>query len=91
MAAISLRLPDEVETLLATEAEREGRSRSEIVREAITDYVTRRERERFMAEVVTAANAIGEDSAASAEARALADATDDQALDDDDVTSDWWR
>nr|WP_298411098.1 ribbon-helix-helix protein, CopG family [uncultured Halomonas sp.] len=90
MAAISLRLPDEIETLLATEAEREGRSRSEIVREAIADYVVRRERERFMGEVVDAANAIGKDGTASAEARTLANTDDGQPL-DDESTNDWWR
>ena len=90
MAAISLRLSDEIEALLAAEAELEGRSRSEIVREAIADYVTRRERERFMAEVVDAADAIGKDHAASDEARALADADDGHSL-GDETTSHWWR
>jgi predicted transcriptional regulator len=55
MAAISLRLPEEVDTRLTEEARIEGRPRSEVVREAITEYITRRERERFMEELVAEA------------------------------------
>jgi predicted transcriptional regulator len=57
MGAISLRLPDEVESRLAEEARLEGRPRSEVVREAIVEYVARRERERFMAEMAAEARA----------------------------------
>jgi predicted transcriptional regulator len=52
MTAISLRLPDEIETRLAREAGLEGRPRSEIARVAIVEYLERREKERFMAELV---------------------------------------
>lgn len=52
MIAISLRLPDEIETRLTHEAGLEGRPRSEIARAAIVEYLERREKERFMAELV---------------------------------------
>jgi predicted transcriptional regulator len=52
MTAISLRLPDEIEVRLAQQASLEGRSRSEIARAAIVEYLDRREKERFMTELV---------------------------------------
>lgn len=52
MTAISLRLPDEIENRLSNEARIEGRPRSEIARAAIVEYLERREKERFMAEMV---------------------------------------
>jgi len=57
MGAISLRLPEEMERKLATEAELAGRPRSEVIREALTRYLAQRERERFMAELVAEAKA----------------------------------
>ena len=57
MGAISVRLPDQLESRLATEAEIEGKGRSEVARDAIADYLTRREQERFMAEMVAEARA----------------------------------
>ena len=59
MSIISLRLPDELERLLAREAELERKGRSEIAREAIADYLARRERERFPGEIARAARARG--------------------------------
>ncbi|WP_018952597.1 ribbon-helix-helix protein, CopG family [Thioalkalivibrio sulfidiphilus] len=73
MPAISLRLPDEIEARLAEEARIEGRPRSEVVREAIAEYITRRERERFMADMVAAANALAADPDALEEMRTLAE------------------
>ncbi|MBD9355228.1 ribbon-helix-helix protein, CopG family [Methylomonas albis] len=52
MPAISLRLPDDVEAKLKAEAQLEGKSQSEIARLAITEYLARRERKRFMAKMV---------------------------------------
>lgn len=51
MGAISLRLPEPVEARLSAEAESAGKSRSEVAREAIVEYLERRERERLMAEL----------------------------------------
>lgn len=53
MTAISLRLPDDIEAHLKAEAQLEGKTQSEIARQAITEYLARREKERFMAEMVT--------------------------------------
>ncbi|MDD2762235.1 MAG: ribbon-helix-helix protein, CopG family, partial [Methylomonas sp.] len=80
MPAISLRLPDDVEANLKAEAQLEGKSQSEIARLAITEYLARRERERFMAEMVAAARALANDPQARAEALQIAedfDAADD--------------
>jgi len=57
MPALSLRLPEDLEHRLEEEAHREGLPRSEVARQAINDYLTRRERERFMAELVAEARA----------------------------------
>ncbi|MCQ8182233.1 ribbon-helix-helix protein, CopG family [Methylomonas sp. SURF-1] len=80
MPAISLRLPDDVEANLKAEAQLAGKSQSEIARLAITEYLARRERERFMAEMVEAARALANDPQARAEALQIAadfDAVDD--------------
>ena len=84
MGAISIRIPEEIDTRLTEEARLEGLPRSEVVREAIADYLTRRERERFMEEMVAAARALAADPAASAETRELVAesvATSNEALD----------
>jgi predicted transcriptional regulator len=80
MPAISLRLPDDVEANLKAEAQLEGKSQSEIARLAITEYLARRERERFMAKMVEAARALANDPQTRAEALQIAedfDAVDD--------------
>jgi predicted transcriptional regulator len=52
MTAISLRLPDDIEIQLKTEAQLEGKTQSEIARLAIMEYLVRRKKERFMAEMI---------------------------------------
>jgi predicted transcriptional regulator len=52
MIAISLRLPGDIEAHLNAEAQLEGKTQSEIARQAIMEYLARREKERFMAEMV---------------------------------------
>lgn len=100
MAAISLRLPEEVETRLTEEARLEGRPRSELVREAITEYIARRERERFMAEMVTEARRASSDPEIRREAQEIAEDAVDSGLDtliaDEraagiDPGEKWWR
>lgn len=81
MSAISLRLPEEIETRLAEEARLEGRPRSEVVREAIVEYITRRERERFMEEMVAAARALAADAESRREMLEIAEDTVDDGLD----------
>ena len=72
MTAISLRLPDRIEAQLKEEARLEGKTQSEIARLAITEYLARREKERFMAEMVAAGRALVSDPQASAESREIA-------------------
>lgn len=55
MAAISLRLPDDLDRKLAAEAELVGRPRSEVVRDALVEYLADQERKRFMAELIAEA------------------------------------
>jgi metal-responsive CopG/Arc/MetJ family transcriptional regulator len=84
MSALSLRLPEDIEARLARESELEGRSRSEVARQAIAEFLARRERERLMAEMVAAARALAADPEAQREAQALAEesvALDNEALD----------
>lgn len=49
MRTLSVRLPDPLDRRLVEEARDEGKSRSEFAREAIAEYVARRERQRFLA------------------------------------------
>ena len=78
MPLVSIRLPDEVEARLAREAEREQRTKSELAREAIVDYLQRIERERFIAEIARAASA--RDTAAALVDAEAALAVDNEAL-----------
>ena len=72
MSSISLRLPDALDASLAEEAQREGRSRSEIARDAIAAWLQQRQRERLIAQMVSAARELGADAAAMRESRQLA-------------------
>jgi predicted DNA-binding protein len=78
MSLVSIRLPDEVEALLAREAARTQRPKSEIARDAIVDYLERIERERFLAEIARAARDRGDADALAVANEALP--TDNEAL-----------
>jgi predicted transcriptional regulator len=100
MTAISLRLPDEIEARLTQEAGLEGRPRSEIARAAIVEYLERREKERFMAEMVAAAQALANDPEARREISEMAEDLVDDGLDaiiaaeraaGIDPGEKWWR
>jgi predicted transcriptional regulator len=78
MSLVSIRLPDELEALLSREAARMQRPKSEIAREAIADYLERRERERFLSEIARAARERGNAEALTIAAEALP--TDNEAL-----------
>jgi predicted transcriptional regulator len=100
VAALSLRLADDIDQRLAQEAEAEGRSRSEVARAAIVEYLDRRERERFMAEMVAAARALAGDPLASQESLEIANDLADEGLDaiteaeraaGIDPAEKWWR
>jgi predicted transcriptional regulator len=84
MPALSLRLPEELDHRLEDEARLEKLPRSEVVRIAIVDYLARRERERFMAELVAAATSLTQNPDAMREAREIAEegmVTSNEALD----------
>jgi metal-responsive CopG/Arc/MetJ family transcriptional regulator len=72
MPALSLRLSDDLEHRLQEEALREGTPRSEVVRIAIADYLSRRDRERFMAELVAEARSAYANEDIRREAREIA-------------------
>jgi len=100
MHALSLRLPDDIDARLGEEALAEGKNRSEIARQAIAEFLARREKERFMAEIVAAAAALAADPAARREALELAEAGADEGLDaliaeecaaGIDPDAKWWR
>lgn len=73
MGNISIRLPKDVERHLERETEISGRNRSDVVREAIGEYLTRRERERLKAEMIAAARALYSDPVTRREDREIAD------------------
>ncbi len=74
MGNISVRLPPDIEKKLDEEVQRSARSRSELVREAVGDYLTRKQRERVVAEMRRAARALYSDPDAKGEATAVAEA-----------------
>jgi predicted transcriptional regulator len=73
MAGLSLRLPEELESRLDEEAQREGVARSEVARTAIAEFLDRRERERYIAAFVAEARAAYGDPRIRAEALVLAE------------------
>lgn len=78
MSTVSIRLPDDLDRILNREAERSSRPKSEIARDAIADYLTRMERDRFLADIARAARDRGDAEALSLTAEALW--TDNEAL-----------
>jgi len=100
MSALSLRLPDDFDNRLEEEARLEGKTRSEIARQAIAEFLERREKERFMAEMVAAAQALAADPAARREALEIANEFPNDDLDaiiasevaaGIDPDEKWWR
>lgn len=67
MSLISIRLPENLDTELTREAQACQRSKSELAREAIVEYLARRERERFLGAIAKAARAAGGDRVTLAE------------------------
>ena len=84
MPALSLRLPEDLDHRLEIEARIEQQPRSEVVRIAIVEYLARRERERFMAELVAEARTAYADETIRREALEMAEegmVTSNEALD----------
>jgi predicted DNA-binding protein len=67
MSLISIRLPENLDAELTREAQTCQRPKSELAREAIVEYLARRERERFLGAIARAARTTGEDGVALAE------------------------
>jgi len=84
MSSISLRLTEGLEQRLVEAARIERKSRSELVREALREFLHRRERERFMAAMVAEARQAYGDPEIRRQAMALAEEflpLDNEALD----------
>jgi len=73
MGSMSLRLTEGLEQRLAEQAKIERKSRSELVREAVREFLHRRERERFMAAMVAEAKQAYGDPEIRREAMAIAE------------------
>lgn len=58
MTNISVRLPPEIEKGLEEEARLTARNRSDVVREAVGEYLTRRQKERIIEEMRQSARAL---------------------------------
>ena len=100
VSALSLRLPDDIDTRLSAEAALEGTTRSDVARLAIDEYLKRRERERFMDEMVAEARKAYADPDIVREALEIAEDTVDDGLDaiiaderaaGSDPDEPWWR
>ncbi len=73
MSHLSVRLSEDVERRLNQEAELTGRNRSDLVREAVGQYLTQRERDRLIEEMKKAARVLSSDPEAARESRELAE------------------
>lgn len=101
VSSISIRLPKEIEQQLNEEARFSDRNRSELVREAVGEYLTRRQKERLIAEMKNAARALYADPETAAEAHRIqqdfdaVDTTEQQIETEEraagiDPTEKWW-
>lgn len=68
MGLLSMRIDDDLDRRLSREAERERRTRSEIVRDALSSFLSERDRQRFLDEIARAARELD-----PGEARAVAE------------------
>lgn len=73
MAALSLRLPEDLESRLDEEARREGVARSEIARTAIAEFLAQKERQRTIVAFVSEARAAYADPKIRKDALTLAE------------------
>lgn len=73
MSLLSIRLSDDVDGSLSREAERTHRSKSEIARDAIVEYLKRQERERYLASLEAASKVLAHDPESRDEALKIAE------------------
>lgn len=79
MATLNMRLDDDLDARLSREAQLAEQTRSELARQAIAEFLSQRDRQRFLDEIARAARARGEREALTLAEEALA--TDNEALD----------
>lgn len=102
MASISIRLPKEIEQQLDEEARFSDRNRSELVREAVGEYLTRRQKQRFIAEYVAEMRQVYADPELADDARQIqrdfdeVDTTLDRLIEEEraagiDPEERWWE
>ncbi len=99
MGIISIRIPEPLEYRLDQEALNSGKSRSEVVREAITAYVDRKEHERILSALASSARALAGDTQSRREAKHLDDLLSEDGLGplqaaeagDESREGPWWR
>lgn len=97
MGTLNVRLSEELASNLQREATLTHRPRSELAREAIREYLERRERERYLAEFVAEARAVYSDETLRSDARQIArdmDAVEADGLPsstEEDTGGGWWR
>lgn len=100
MSTLNVRLPEDLASRLAQEAELSHKPRSELAREAIRAYMERQEQERYMARFLAEAQEIYSDEGLGREAAEIAKdlgpleaEPPDEPGDSQDEASggDWWR
>jgi predicted transcriptional regulator len=80
MPTLNMRLDDELDRRLTQEAELAAESRSEVARRAIDEFLSQRQRQRFLDEIARAARARGPQEALTAAEEALATGNEALAL-----------
>jgi predicted transcriptional regulator len=78
VATLNMRLDDELDRRLTAEAERAAETRSQLARRAIEEFLSQRQRQRFLDRIARAARARGPAEAVAAAEEALP--TDNEAL-----------
>ncbi|HKL77835.1 MAG TPA: ribbon-helix-helix protein, CopG family [Gammaproteobacteria bacterium] len=100
MSTLNVRLPEDLENLLAREAELAHKPRSELAREAIRTYLEQLERERHLSQFLAEAREVYSDEGLRQDAREVAEdlgpfeaEPPDEPGDSQDEASgnDWWR
>jgi predicted transcriptional regulator len=80
MPTLNMRLDEELDRRLTREAELADESRSELARRAIEEFLSQRQRQRFLARIARAARARGASEAVAAAEEALATGNEALAL-----------
>ena len=78
MATLNMRLDDDLDARLSREAQLADQTRSELARQALAEFLSQRDRQRFLDDIARAARARGDREALTLAEEALA--TDNEAL-----------